>query len=120
MKKVLIVDDKIELAAALGMIFEIHGYEAMHAGSGEEALTMMDDGAPDVVIVDYMMPKMNGVQLLKLIRSIYQDEKIARILMSAVCDRKELQHADADAIFTKPSDFGHLMQTVRELTSTFH
>lgn len=116
MKRVLIVDDREELGTALGTLFEIYGFEAANAISGEEALTLMEGWLPDVVISDYMMPNMNGVQLLGLIRTVYQDEKIAFILLSAVCDRHQLENTQADAVFTKPSDFESLLDAVRKAT----
>jgi CheY-like chemotaxis protein len=65
MTKILIVEDEKPLALAYKTILDKHGYEALVAYNGEEALSIMGTDEPELVLLDMKMPKMNGLEFLR-------------------------------------------------------
>jgi two-component system, NtrC family, response regulator AtoC len=80
-RRVLVVDDEENLRVVLRTLLRRHGYEVETAGSGEEALTMVDSFGPDVVLTDVRMPKMGGLDLLSTLKAKGNDATV--IVMSA-------------------------------------
>jgi len=72
-KVVLIVEDEIALQEALKLKFEKAGLEVFTADTGEDALTILGKISPDLITLDILLPKMNGMEVLKIIR---EDEKM--------------------------------------------
>lgn len=68
MARILIVDDEYLVAACLGDVLEEDGYEVCIAGSGMAALAMVRDCPPDLVVTDFMMPGMTGLELAAALR----------------------------------------------------
>ncbi len=69
MAHVLIVEDEQALAAAYQTILQKHGYSVQTAGNGEEALEQIKKQLPDVILLDMLMPKMNGIDFLRSLQS---------------------------------------------------
>lgn len=65
MKTILIVDDSRESAQALTLILELNGYRVFWAANGAEGLQKMREVKPDLIMLDYMMPKMNGAAMIE-------------------------------------------------------
>lgn len=78
--KVLIADDEAEIRQLLRLYLEKDGYEVIEAAGGSEALTLCKNNSVDLVILDIMMPGMNGYQVIKAIRS---ESNIPVIMISA-------------------------------------
>src|SRR5688572_9399765 len=74
MAHVLIVEDEQALAMAYQTILQKHGYSVQTAGNGEEALERIAGRVPDVILLDMLMPKMNGIEFLRTLQSSL-DEK---------------------------------------------
>lgn len=84
---VLIVDDDEEIRHVLRIMFELEGFEiAGEAASGLEAIPMAMKHQPDVILLDYLMPGMNGEDTARMIRTIAPDARI--VAFSAVLDEK--------------------------------
>ena len=66
--RVLLVDDEISGAQVLGMILAEQGYVVTVVGDGRQALARLDEAAPDVLVTDFMMPFMNGADLVRAVR----------------------------------------------------
>ncbi|MFC2004873.1 response regulator transcription factor [Chloroflexota bacterium] len=64
-KKILIVDDDPDIREAITAVLETHSYEVVTAGDGEEGLTKLKDERPDLMVLDLLMPKMDGFSVLK-------------------------------------------------------
>ena len=77
---ILIVEDEAILARNIATYLTRHGYDAAIAGSGEDALVQLETVRPDVVLADYALPGMNGVELLRRIRAV--DARIPVVLMT--------------------------------------
>ena len=81
MRRVLVVDDEENLRLVLKTLLRRHGYEVETAGSGEEALPLVESFGPDVVLTDVRMPKMGGLDLLSTLKAKGNDATV--IVMSA-------------------------------------
>src|SRR5476649_2158058 len=116
-KLILIVDDEFDFTAIYETLFRLHGFDVQTASNGREALELARVTAPDVVLSDYMMPVMDGVQLLLAWRADPRLRHIPFILNSA---GRNLQDAQLpfDAFFVKPTKFPLMLAAVKKLTHT--
>lgn len=71
-KIVLVVDDESEIRQQLQELLLKEGYEVLQASDGEEALSVLEKSLPDLIILDIIMPKIDGVKVLKKARETYQ------------------------------------------------
>jgi DNA-binding response OmpR family regulator len=104
-KKVLIADDEPNIVLSLEFLMEQCGFEVRAAGDGREALALVESYAPDLVLLDVMMPAKNGYEVCQHIKSTPGLQHIKVILLSA--KGRELEVAKgiemgADAYVTKP------------------
>ncbi len=117
MKTILLVDDEHAIVDALSGILEDEGFRVVTAGNGKEALARLEDGAPDVALVDVMMPVMDGRELLREMQGSERWRHIPVVLMSAV--PQSILERDAPltcaAFFQKPFDLWQLIARLREL-----
>ena len=116
MDKVLIVDDDVKLLKMLERTLIYEGYDAMTAADGEEALDKVYRERPDVIILDWMLPKLNGIGVLETLR---QEQNETPILMltarDAVQNRVEGLERGADDYLIKPFASLELVARVRAL-----
>lgn len=82
-KTVLIVDDEFHIVSALSVKFRNSNYEVITASNGSEALEKVRESKPDLVITDYQMPIMNGVELVKSLRADPETWEIPIIMLTA-------------------------------------
>jgi len=85
-KKILIVDDEVDILQFLELVLREKGYEVVTASGGHEALTRVQLEQPDLVLLDIMMPQMDGWEVLKLMRV---DEETAGIPVAMLSARTE-------------------------------
>lgn len=83
-KKVLIVDDDLVLRQLYTERLQTEGYEIATASNGEECLEAVKKEKPDVILLDIMMPKMNGIDVLKNLRSQSETKEIPVIVLTAL------------------------------------
>jgi CheY-like chemotaxis protein len=93
MKTVLVVDDHVDTNTLLCKLIRKLGYSTLSDYSGEGALATLGIEQPDLLILDSMMPGMNGLEVLRLLRSNPQTTTLPVILYSAVADPLFQQHA---------------------------
>ncbi len=116
MLKLLVVDDAPHVLKALRDTLEAHGYEVHEAVNGEEAVTRYREVRPDVVLMDILMPKMDGVSATRNIIEYDPDAKI--IAVTAVGKRgleKECVEAGASGFVMKPFKTKDLIDTINSL-----
>ncbi len=82
-KKILFVDDEDDIREVVQIRLESNGYQVVTAASGEEALKKVESEHPDLVILDVMMPGMDGLAVLKRLRKERQTENLPVILLTA-------------------------------------
>ena len=115
---VLVVDDDPVIQKLLQVNFEMEGYAVITAGDGEEGLQRARNDRPDVVLLDIMMPKMNGLEVATAMKADESTAGIPVILLSAKAQSSDIQagmEAGADDYVTKPFDPLELLDRVREL-----
>ncbi|HEX8912886.1 MAG TPA: response regulator [Humisphaera sp.] len=115
---ILLVDDNPDLLRPLELLLSVYGYEVGTADSGHAALAKMSAAAPHCVILDYHMPEMDGMAVLRAIRAERRYDQVHVVLFTAD-DRPELRAAaaaaGADAFVRKGSlDFAELERVVRD------
>ena len=117
--RVLVVDDDPVIQKLLKVNFEMEGYEVLSAADGAEGLDQARSGKPQVIILDVMMPKMNGLEVLAALKAETGGlETIPVILLSAKAQAGDVQAGldkGADAYVTKPFDPLDLLERVGNL-----
>jgi DNA-binding response OmpR family regulator len=111
--RVLIVDDEPHIVEFLRMGFDYEGFVVAVATNGAEALTMVTAQQPDVIILDVMLPRVNGLEVARRLRPISDAAIIMLTARDAVDDRVAGLDTGADDYVTKPFAFKELMARVR-------
>lgn len=116
MLKLLVVDDAPHVLKALRDTLEVHGYEVHEAVNGEEAVTRYMEVSPDVVLMDILMSKMDGISATRNIINYDPDAKI--IAITAVGKRgleKECLESGASGFVVKPYNTKELINVIDSL-----
>ena len=116
--RVLIVDDEPNIVISIEFLLRQAGYEVLVAHDGETAIALMEDAPPDLVILDIMLPGMDGFEVCRWIREheAWKDVKI--IMLTAKGRDSEISKGfalGANAYITKPFSTRHFMDEVRRL-----
>ncbi|WP_273888173.1 response regulator transcription factor [Rubrobacter naiadicus] len=117
MKRILVVEDEAYLASRLAQVLEEEGYAAETAAAGREALKAALSEEFDLLIVDWMLPELDGVELVRRLRAAEVATPV--LLLTArdqIEDRVEGLDAGADDYLPKPFAFAELLARVRALT----
>jgi adenylate cyclase len=116
--RILVVDDVPDNVEILQMRLESQGYEVVTAGDGYEALEKIRELRPDLILLDIMMPKMDGIEAVKQIKADPSLPFIPVILVTARADAKDViagLESGGDDYLTKPVDHGALSARVRAM-----
>jgi CheY-like chemotaxis protein len=118
MPKVLVVDDDPDLAAICSLILESEGYETSVASNGVDAYDKLSATRVDAVLLDVMMPVMDGLTVCRLLKSDPDTEQLPVIVMSASEKlREQARVAQADAVIAKPFNIDDLVLAVNKLVA---
>src|SRR5579859_6713165 len=113
MKRILVVDDDESLRRVMQMQLEEAGYEVLAVSQGQDALALMEDTTPSLVITDLKMPGMSGLDLLRKLREAYPETTVIMITaFGTVSTAVEAMKAGAYDYITKPVDYEQLMLVV--------
>lgn len=118
MKRILIVEDKPNSRELLRAVLEQQGYAVTEAGDGEEALTMIRQEAPDLVLMDLQIPARNGFDVLQEIRKDARLTELAVVAITANAmpgDREKVLAAGFTGYIAKPVALAHLRSEVSRL-----
>jgi CheY-like chemotaxis protein len=114
--RILVVDDELSNAEVLALILQEEGFQVMVAGDGRQALQRIEDAAPDLLITDYMMPGMSGVELARAVRQLPRHRNLPVLVMSGAAESMLSGHAkNFDAFVRKPFDIEDLLRAVQSL-----
>jgi len=117
-KSILIVDDEPNIVTSLEFLFKREGFTVAVAGDGEEALRMIAEVPPDLVLLDVMLPLKNGFDVCQKIRAHPDWRSLKVIMLTAKGRDSEVQKGlalGADAYLTKPFATKDLVMKVKEL-----
>lgn len=118
--KLLLVDDDKEIIETLEKRLKEEGYDVVVAFDGEEALNRVKSDNPDIVLLDLMLPKMNGFDVLKEIREKFKDKWRPVIIISAKTELESVKNAyslEADHYLTKPCTLENLLHGIKIMIS---
>ena len=103
--KVLIVEDELDIGRLLYMQVENMGYQAEHVSSGEEALALLNRNHYDLMLLDWMLPGLSGIEIAQLVRKMDSMKNLAILMLTAKSDPENIVEgleAGADDYISKP------------------
>ncbi|HXA39827.1 MAG TPA: phosphate regulon transcriptional regulator PhoB [Phenylobacterium sp.] len=113
---VLVVEDEDSLATLLQYNLQKEGYEVALAGDGEEALLLVDERLPDLVVLDWMLPKVSGIEVCRRLRQRNETRNVPIIMLTArgeETDRVRGLDTGADDYVVKPFSMTELTARIR-------
>ena len=117
-KKILIAEDEPDLIKVLQKRVSAAGYDTILAADGRKALELFDSRKPDLVLLDVMLPGMDGWELIRYIKDIRRSRSPVLVLTAKTGEKDKMIGVDilkADAYMTKPFDPDELIKKIREL-----
>ena len=115
--RILIVDDEADLVAVLRVGLEIEGFDVIEASDGEEGLRLARDKKPSLMLLDLMLPKLDGYKVCRMLKLDERFRHIPIIILSARAqdeDRRLALEMGADQYLTKPYEVKELIQHIRQ------
>ena len=116
-KKILVVDDEKDITETLSFMLKASGYDVITASDGEEGLKSAKEENPDLIILDVMMPKINGYKIARLLKYDNKYKHIPIIMVTARgqdSDKLIGEETGADEYITKPFEFEEVLKSVRK------
>jgi CheY-like chemotaxis protein len=117
-RKVLVVDDEVHIVHVVAIKLRNNGYEPITAGNGQEAYDLACRENPDIIIADYMMPVMTGLELLEKLRENEATRNIPFILLTArnfAIDDVNQQRLNVSLCITKPFSPKELLRDIEDI-----
>ena len=115
MKKILIVDDEQDIVESLKFVLEVSGYVCYTAYNGEDGLRLPKEIMPDLIILDVMMPKINGYKISRLLKydSKYKDIPIIMVTARSQLEDKMIgEETGVNEYITKPFELDAIVKKV--------
>lgn len=116
-QKVLIVDDEHDIVETIRFSLELEDFECLVAYDGEEALLKAKREDPDLILLDIMLPKTNGYQVCRLLKSDQEYSHIPIIMLTAKTQESDKfwgKESGADDYVTKPFEMEKLIRKIQE------
>ncbi len=117
MKNILIVDDEQDIVESLKFVLETAGYNCYTAFDGEEGLRLAKEIMPDLIILDVMMPKINGYKISRLLKYDSKYKNIPILMITARSQEEDKligEETGADEYITKPFDLDDVLKQVEK------
>lgn len=116
-KRVLIVDDQKDIVESIRFILDLENIECLEAFDGEDALMKAKEQRPDLIILDIMLPKINGYKISRLLKFDESYKDIPIIMLTARSQAEDIklgEETGADEYVTKPFDLEKMVALVRK------
>lgn len=114
---ILVIDDDDDVRGALEALLSHEGFVVEAAANGGDALTLLDSRSPDAIVLDWMLPKVDGAAFMHELRHIRGVATPVLVITGGFAGRTEALAAGADDHLAKPFDLDDLIRRVRRLTS---
>lgn len=117
MKKILIVDDEQDIVESLKFVLEASNYTCYCAYNGEDGLKLAKEIMPDLIILDVMMPKINGYKISRLLKYDAKYKNIPILMVTARTQEEDKligEETGADEYITKPFELDEVVKKVEE------
>ncbi len=121
MAKILVVDDEKDTVSALSVRLKVSGYDVIAAYDGLEALEKARAEHPDAILLDVMLPKLDGYKVCRILKFDEKYKNIPIIIITAKAEESQKKtgaDVGADAYFPKPLDTEELLKKLKELISS--
>jgi two-component system, OmpR family, alkaline phosphatase synthesis response regulator PhoP len=115
-KKILVVDDEVDLVKTIQFALEAEGYKVLVSYNGEDALNQSRKENPDLILLDLMLPKLDGYKVCRLLKFDERYKHIPILMLTAKTQQKDRSlgvETGADEYITKPFDMEELMEKVK-------
>jgi two-component system response regulator VicR len=120
----MVIDDEPDLLEVVKLILESDGYQVVTAGSGQEALNRIEKDMPDLVLLDIIMPRMDGWEVFSRIKSNSKTEDIPVIMLTAKDQRIDkligLHVVRVNDYITKPFGRAELLERIKRVLKEKH
>lgn len=119
--KILVVDDDKNIVQTVKLRLETNGYKVITASNGLEALQKAKQGKPDLILLNIMMPQLNGIMTTLRLKGIEQTKSIPIIIMTGIREKDEMilaRHVGAADYITKPFESSELLKKIARLLLT--
>ncbi len=116
-KKILIVDDEQDIVETLKFILEAQGYSCFCAYNGEDGLNLAKEIIPDLIILDVMMPKINGYKISRLLKYDNKYKNIPIIMVTARSQEQDKligEETGANEYISKPFELDEILAAVKK------
>lgn len=118
LKRILIVDDEDDIAFVLAQMIKSKGYEVERVSDGQTALDNINESAPDLIVLDVMMPGLNGYEVCRSLKESSQLKDIPVIMLTAKAQKSDItwgEEAGADLYITKPFENQEVIAAIKKL-----
>ncbi len=115
--KILIIDDELDLVETIRFPLELDGYQVLAAYNGEEGLHLARKEKPDLIILDLMLPKIDGYKICRFLKFDEKYKHIPIIMLTARSQEKDRllgKETGADEYITKPFDLDDLLNKIKK------
>jgi DNA-binding response OmpR family regulator len=115
-KKILVVDDEVDLVETVRFPLEMEGFNVLVSYNGEDALNQARKEKPDLILLDLMLPKLDGYKVCRLLKFDERYKHIPILMLTAKTQEKDKilgKETGADEYITKPFDIDELMKKVK-------
>jgi len=119
-KKILIVDDEVDLVETVRFPLEIEGFDILVSHNGEDGLNQARKEKPDLIILDLMLPKLDGYKVCRLLKFDERYKDIPILMLTAKTQEKDKilgKETGADEYITKPFEMDYLLEKVKAYLS---
>jgi len=117
-RKVLVVDDEIHIVHVVAIKLRNNGYEVITAGNGAEAFELVCEEKPDIIVTDFQMPVMTGLELVKKLRQCEATKDIPVIMLTArgfAIEDEQKQDLQISEFVSKPFSPKELLRSIEDI-----
>lgn len=115
-KKILVVDDEVDLVKTIQVYLELGGYKVLASYNGDDALNQARKENPDLILLDIMLPKLDGYKVCRLLKFDEKYKHIPILMMTAKTQEKDKligKETGANEYITKPFDMEELTEMIK-------